>query len=77
MMYFLAIILPPLAILGCGKPFQAILNIPLCVLGLFPGIIHALFVVNDYNRVKVANNLIRAQNALFLRNKIQSNHSGS
>lgn len=33
-MYFLAIILPPLAILLSGRPFQAIFNALLWVLGL-------------------------------------------
>lgn len=44
-MYLLAIVLPPLAVLLCGKPFQAILNCGLTVLGWVPGMIHALFVV--------------------------------
>ena len=46
-MYILAIILPPVAVLFSGKPFQAILNIFLTLLGWLPGIIHAMFVVKD------------------------------
>ena len=42
------ILLPPLAVLLCGKPFQAILSIPLTLLGWAPGVIHALFVVNNH-----------------------------
>ena len=43
MLYFLAILLPPLA----GKPGAAILNVFLCLLFWLPGVIHALFVVNE------------------------------
>lgn len=46
-MYLLAIFLPPIAVLICGKPIQALLNLGLCVLGVLPGIIHAIMVVNE------------------------------
>lgn len=36
MLWILAIILPPLAILLCGKPFQALINIILTLLGWIP-----------------------------------------
>ncbi|MEC0266710.1 YqaE/Pmp3 family membrane protein [Paenibacillus anseongense] len=48
MRYLLAIILPPLAVLFCGKPFQALLNLLLTLLGWIPGIIHAILVVNNH-----------------------------
>lgn len=48
MLYLLAIILPPVAVLICGKPIQALLNLVLTVLFWIPGMIHALFVVNGY-----------------------------
>ena len=48
MRYFLAIILPPLAVFLCGKPIQGILNIILTLLGWIPGMIHALFVVHNH-----------------------------
>ncbi len=48
MRYFLAIILPPVAVLICGKPIQAILNLLLTLLFWIPGMIHALVVVNGY-----------------------------
>ena len=48
MLYFLAIILPPLAVLLCGKPFQFILNIFLTLLFWIPGVIHAILVVNGH-----------------------------
>jgi uncharacterized membrane protein YqaE (UPF0057 family) len=47
-MYLLAIILPPLAVMLAGKPFQAIINFFLTCLFWVPGMIHALMVVNDY-----------------------------
>ncbi len=60
MRYFLAIILPPLAELFCGKPFQVILNIILTILGWIPGVIHALFVVNSHLADKRNKELINA-----------------
>lgn len=46
-MYFLAVILPPIAVLLSGKPIQAILNLLLTLLGWVPGAIHAILVVKD------------------------------
>ena len=48
MRYLLAIILPPVAVLLCGKPFQAILNLILTMFFWIPGVVHALFVVNSH-----------------------------
>jgi uncharacterized membrane protein YqaE (UPF0057 family) len=45
--YFLCL-LPPLAVLSCGKPGQALLNLVLTLLLYFPGVIHAVMVVNGY-----------------------------
>ncbi|RAV19976.1 YqaE/Pmp3 family membrane protein [Paenibacillus contaminans] len=47
-MRYLLCLLPPLAILSCGKPGQMILNIILCFLAYIPGVIHAILVVNKY-----------------------------
>lgn len=61
-MYFIAVLFPPLAVLLCGKPVQALLN---CVLTLFlwiPGIIHACMVVSQYNADK---NAARIENAIL------------
>jgi uncharacterized membrane protein YqaE (UPF0057 family) len=58
--YLIALILPPLAVLLCGKPFQAILNCFLCLLFLVPGIIHALFVVNSHLADQRTDKLIKA-----------------
>ncbi len=48
MRYLLAIILPPLAVLLCGKPVQFILNFLLTLCFWIPGVVHALFVVNSH-----------------------------
>ena len=48
MRYLLAVILPPVAVLICGKPIQALLNFVLTLLFWIPGLIHAIFVVNGY-----------------------------
>ena len=48
MLYLVAVILPPLAVLLCRKPFQAILSIVLSLIFYFPGLIHALFVVHNH-----------------------------
>lgn len=48
MRYLLAIILPPVAVLLCGKPLQALLNLLLTLCFWIPGVVHALFVVNSH-----------------------------
>ncbi len=71
-MYLLAILLPPLAVLMSGKPFQAILNVILTLFFWFPGIIHALFVVNAYKaekRTKRLQETIIAASAVQLRHQ--------
>ncbi|TPG84192.1 YqaE/Pmp3 family membrane protein [Brevibacillus laterosporus] len=52
MLYLLAIICPPLAVLFTGRIFQAALNLLLTFLGVIPGMIHAVLVVNDYKADK-------------------------
>jgi uncharacterized membrane protein YqaE (UPF0057 family) len=47
MMYLLAILLPPVAVLLVGKPFQAIINLFLTMLLWVPGAIHAILVVSE------------------------------
>ena len=58
MRYLLALLVPPVAVLLCGKPIQAVLNAVVWVLGLFTlllgvgffvvpvAVIHAVFVVS-------------------------------
>ena len=60
MRYFLAIILPPVAVLLCGKPGQFILNIILTLLFWVPGVIHAILVVNSHLADKCANKIAKA-----------------
>jgi len=60
MLYLLAILLPPLAVLFCGKPIQAILNIVLTLFFYLPGLIHALMVVSDTKANRRNKELIRA-----------------
>ncbi|MBL9160622.1 MAG: YqaE/Pmp3 family membrane protein [Verrucomicrobiales bacterium] len=46
MRYLLAILLPPVAVLICGKPFQFLINLILTLFFWFPGAIHACLVVS-------------------------------
>jgi len=48
MRYFLAILLPPLAVLSCRRPLAALLNCFFTLLWYFPGVIHAILTVNRY-----------------------------
>jgi uncharacterized membrane protein YqaE (UPF0057 family) len=63
MRYLLAIILPPVAVLVCGKPFQALLNLFLTLLFWVPGMIHALLVANDYYEDERADRMVRVLSA--------------
>ncbi|WP_160045522.1 MULTISPECIES: YqaE/Pmp3 family membrane protein [Paenibacillus] len=60
MRYLLAIILPPVAVLLCGKPIQALLNFILCIFFWIPGVIHAFAVVSSHKADKRNDKLIRA-----------------
>lgn len=60
MLYLLAILLPPVAVLMCGKPLQALLNLALTLLFWIPGMIHALFVVNGHLADKRSQEQIKA-----------------
>ncbi|WP_025025721.1 YqaE/Pmp3 family membrane protein [Caldalkalibacillus mannanilyticus] len=46
-MYLLAILLPPVAVLLCGKPIQALINFFLTLFFWVPGAIHACMVVSE------------------------------
>lgn len=65
MMYLLAILCPPLAVLIVGKPVQAFLNLILTILLWLPGAIHAILVVNE----KKADERMKKQAELISRNK--------
>lgn len=60
MRYFLAIFLPPVAVLLCGKPIQFVLNILLTILGWIPGAVHAILVVNSHLADKRADKIVKA-----------------
>ncbi|MBP8606029.1 MAG: YqaE/Pmp3 family membrane protein [Phycisphaerae bacterium] len=60
MRYFLAIVLPPLAVLLCGKPIQFLLNILLTLLGWIPGVVHAILVVHSHLDDKRTKKIIEA-----------------
>jgi uncharacterized membrane protein YqaE (UPF0057 family) len=47
MRYLIAFICPPLAVLMCGKPGQALVNFVLSLCLYFPGLFHALLVVSS------------------------------
>lgn len=60
MRYFLAIILPPLAVLLCGKPVQFFLNILLTLLFWIPGVVHAILVVHSHLADKRTDKIVQA-----------------
>ena len=60
MIYIVAIFLPPLAVLLCGKPGKAALNLLLTLLFWIPGVIHALMVVAEHKADKRADRIIKA-----------------
>jgi uncharacterized membrane protein YqaE (UPF0057 family) len=60
MLYLLAIILPPVAVLWIGKPFQAVLNLVLTLLFWVPGAVHACLLVHEYKADKRTRSIIDA-----------------
>ncbi len=60
MRYLLAIVLPPVAVLTCGKPLLALLTLVLWICGWIPGMILALFVVSSYLADARTERVIRA-----------------
>ena len=62
-MYIVAIFLPPLAVLLCGKPLQFLLNLLLCLFFWIPGVIHAILVVHDHKADKRARQIMKAVQA--------------
>lgn len=59
-MRFMLCFIPPVAVLLCGKPAQAILSIGLTCLGYIPGVIHAFAVVASHKADKRNQKLINA-----------------
>ena len=64
-LYLIAILFPPLAVLFAGKPIQALLNLILTLFFYVPGLIHAILVVHD----KKADNRMKQQAALIAKRK--------
>ena len=60
MRYLLAIVLPPVAVLLCGKPVQFFLNVVLTLCFFVPGMIHAILVVHDHMEEKRTRRIVRA-----------------
>jgi uncharacterized membrane protein YqaE (UPF0057 family) len=60
MLYLVAILLPPLAVLICGKPMQSILNLVLTIAFYVPGLIHALLVVHNHYADRRTERVIRS-----------------
>ena len=60
MRYLIAILLPPLAVLLCGKPIQFVLNLFLTLLVYVPGLIHAILVVQNYYADKRTDRIVKA-----------------
>ncbi|MFZ1080293.1 MAG: YqaE/Pmp3 family membrane protein [Candidatus Kryptoniota bacterium] len=63
MLYILAFLLPPIAVLLSGKPIQALLNFFLCFLLWVPAVAHALLVVHDHYEDKRTRRIIKAINS--------------
>ena len=59
MLYLIAILCPPLAVLCCGRFLAALLNLFLSILYV-PGLIHALMVVSEYKADRRTDQLVRA-----------------
>lgn len=64
-LYLIAILFPPLAVLLAGKPIQAVLNLILTLFFYVPGLIHAILVVHD----KKADKRMKQQAAIIAQSK--------
>ncbi len=60
MLYLLAILLPPIAVLCVGRPIIALLNLVLTLCFYVPGVVHALFLVHSAKSDKRQKELIEA-----------------
>jgi uncharacterized membrane protein YqaE (UPF0057 family) len=52
MLFFLCVLLPPLAVFLTGRMGSFVLSLVLTLFGWLPGVIHAFFVVSDYKQEK-------------------------
>lgn len=60
MLYLLAILLPPVAVLFTGRPFQAVINLVLTLMLWVPGVIHAILVVNEHKANQRADRIAKS-----------------
>lgn len=60
LLYLIAVLCPPLAVLMSGKIFQSVLNLVLTLFFWVPGVIHALAVVADHQAERRNERLIAA-----------------
>jgi len=60
MLFFLAVLLPPVAVLCTGRIGSFFLSLILTLFGWLPGVIHAFFVVSDYKNEQRIRELGRA-----------------
>ena len=63
MRYLIAVLVPPVAVLLCGKPFQAVLSVLLSLCFYVPGQIHACLVVHSHLADQRADRIVRAVRA--------------
>ena len=59
-MYLIALILPPLAVAMCGKPWQALVACILSLFFWFPGVFYAWVVIAEHNSDRRNRELIGA-----------------
>jgi len=59
MLYIVAFLLPPLAVLLTGRPFMSLFNLLLTLLLYVPGLIHALIIVSNHYADKRAERIVR------------------
>lgn len=60
MLYLVALLLPPVAVLLVGKPFQALLNLVLTLCFYVPGAVHACLLVHEHYNDKRAKMIVAA-----------------
>lgn len=61
MLYFWAMVAPPLAVLLTGRKTAALLNAPLTLAGWLPGVLHAVLVVNEHKADQRAQRYCRSE----------------
>jgi uncharacterized membrane protein YqaE (UPF0057 family) len=60
MLYVLAFLFPPIAVLMCGRPLAFLVNLILCLCFWVPGVIHAFYIVNQHLQEKQTQQIVEA-----------------